>query len=149
MKEVIILTGIPASGKSTFLEKYFSDTHKIVSLDLIKTRRREKNLLMKYISEKLNIIIDNTNPSVSDRRRYINLFKTYNYTIICYYLNSIPDECKIRNNNRIGKKKVPEVAIDVIYSELQTPDLYEGFDKLYYVKIENNKFIIEKINNGI
>jgi hypothetical protein len=43
--EAVILIGIQGSGKSTFYRKRFFDTHMRISLDLLRTRHREKLLL--------------------------------------------------------------------------------------------------------
>jgi hypothetical protein len=42
--EAIILIGIQGSGKTAFCERFF-DTHVRISLDLVKTRHRERALL--------------------------------------------------------------------------------------------------------
>ena len=41
----IILIGIPASGKSTFYQPRFFFTHVRISLDMLKTRHRERLLV--------------------------------------------------------------------------------------------------------
>jgi len=40
--EAIIFIGIQASGKTTFYNKHFSRTHTHISLDVLKTRHKEK-----------------------------------------------------------------------------------------------------------
>jgi predicted kinase len=42
--EIVILMGIPASGKSTFYQQRFSTTHLRINLDMLRTRRRECSL---------------------------------------------------------------------------------------------------------
>jgi hypothetical protein len=55
-----------------------------------------------------------------------------------------------RNENRIGIKKIPEVGVKSSYSMLQLPTFLEGFDELFYVKIDvNNNFIAERWQNEI
>ncbi len=43
--EEVIFCGIQASGKTTFYRERFFDTHVRISLDLLRTRRREQLLL--------------------------------------------------------------------------------------------------------
>ncbi|MBK9582824.1 MAG: hypothetical protein IPO48_13220 [Saprospiraceae bacterium] len=93
MPELIVLVGVRGS-KSTFYESKFIKTHERISLDLISGRKREDKLLDKYTNEKLNIVIDNTNPSAIDRMKYIRIGKHNNYKVICYFLDSTPEESK-------------------------------------------------------
>ncbi|MBK8886821.1 MAG: AAA family ATPase [Saprospiraceae bacterium] len=87
-------------------------------------------MLDKYTNEKLNIVIDNTNPSAIDRMKYIRIGKHNNYKVICYFLDSTPEESKKRNSTRSGKKRVPDIAIDVIQSRLEKPSYEEGIDEI-------------------
>ena len=43
--EAVILIGIQGSGKTTFYRQRFFETNVRISLDLVKTRRREQALL--------------------------------------------------------------------------------------------------------
>ncbi|MBK8620245.1 MAG: ATP-binding protein [Saprospiraceae bacterium] len=149
MAEIIVLIGIPGSGKSTFYEKKFANSHERVSLDIVGGRRREDKLLEKLVLKGSNIVIDNTNPSMGDRQKYIHIAKRNGYLVNGYLIQSIPDECKRRNNMRIGKKKIPDIAIDCIYSVLVPPKLSEGFDKIFYVRIEDEFFIVEEIKDDL
>ena len=40
--QLILFTGVQASGKSTFYQQYFYHTHLRINLDMLKTRHREK-----------------------------------------------------------------------------------------------------------
>ncbi len=41
--EMIIFTGIPASGKSSFYKELFFNSHLRISMDLLNTRNKEIN----------------------------------------------------------------------------------------------------------
>lgn len=140
--EIIIFTGIPASGKTTFYQQKFAATHIHISLDILKTRFRENKMLMEAVDSGKSCVIDNTNISVSERKKYIEVGKRYGYKIIGYYFRSSIDECRIRNDRRQGKKQVPEVALRNKAAHLERPSMQEGFDELYYVKIVDDKFEI-------
>ena len=142
--EMIIFIGIPASGKSTFYEQNFAATHTRISLDILKTRFREDEMLGKVVNSGKSCVIDNTNVSVPERKKYIDIAKKHGYKIIGYYFRSAIDECRIRNNRRQGKKKVPEIALRNKIAHLERPFKQEGFDELFYVKIENNNFVISQ-----
>ena len=142
--EMIILIGIPASGKSTFYEQNFAATHDRISLDILKTRFLEDKMLTEAVDSGKSCVIDNTNVSVSERKKYIDIAQKHSYKIIGYYFRSVIDECRIRNDQRQGKKKVPEIALRNKIAHLERPSKREGFDELFYVKIENNNFAVSQ-----
>lgn len=64
------------------------------------------------------------------------------FKIIGYYFKSSLDDSIKRNNKRRGKEKIPEKGIKATYNKLEIPEIEEGFDELYYVKLEHNSFKI-------
>lgn len=146
--EAIIFVGIQASGKSSLYFEKLSKTHLRLNLDMLKTRHRETILLDACIKAKQPIVIDNTNPTKEDRKRYIEKLKSNNFKIIGYYFKSSIEECLYRNNQREGKEKIPEVGIKGTYNKLELPEYSEGFDELYYISIEKN-FKIDGWKNEI
>jgi predicted kinase len=142
--EMIIFIGIPASGKRTFYEQNFAATHERISLDILKTRFSEDKRLMEAVDSGKSCVIDNTNVSVSERKKYIDIAQRHRYKIIGYYFRSAIDECRIRNDQRQGKKKIPEIALRNKIAHLERPSKREGFDELFYVKIENNNFAVSQ-----
>jgi predicted kinase len=147
--EAIIFVGIQATGKSTFYMKKFFKTHIRINLDMLKTRNREKILINACIEAKQKFVIDNTNPVVEDRRKYIEILKKAKYKIICYYFSSNLSESINRNDLRIGKEKIPLVGLKSTYSKLEKPNYKEGFDEIIYVKIENNNFVVKEWKNEV
>lgn len=133
--EAIILTGVQASGKSSFYKERFFNSHIRVSMDLLKTRNREKKLLKFCIETEAKLVVDNTNPLKSDREKYISLFKESGYKIYGYYFSSSINECLERNSKRIKSEAVPEKGVLATYSKLEIPSMDEGFDELYFVKL--------------
>ncbi|MCB0587744.1 MAG: hypothetical protein KDD06_20800 [Phaeodactylibacter sp.] len=147
--EGIIFTGIQASGKSTFYKERFFNSHVRISLDLLNTRNKENQLLGKCLELQQRVVIDNTNPTIEDRRKYINKFRQFKYKVVGYYFQSKLDDAVERNQNRVGKSKVLEKGIRSTYSKLELPGRKEGFDELYYVEIQNGQFIINEWQDEI
>lgn len=141
-KKMVLLIGIQASGKSTFCREYLSEMIHI-SLDDLKTRNREKRQISDTISQGLSMVIDNTNPTRKDREPYISLGKSNGYAICGYYLKSSITDCIVRNELREGKARIPRNAIAHTHRILELPDYSEGFDQLFYVRLEESGFIIE------
>ena len=141
-KNAVIFIGIPASGKSTFYKMYFSDTHVRINLDTLHTRNKEKLLLDNCIENGISFVVDNTNPTVLDRERYISVAKSSGYRIYGYLLRGNISDCIKRNGYRTGKARVPERAITAISSKLELPSFSEGFDHIYFVNQTDGDFEI-------
>ncbi len=54
-----------------------------------------------------------------------------------------------RNNQRLGKERIPEIGIRGTFKKLDLPSINEGFDELYYVTVENNDFTIKPWSDEI
>ena len=147
--EAVIFVGIQASGKSSFYRSRFFDTHLRINLDMLKTRHREQTLLHAGIEAKQPFVVDNTNPSVEERARYIELARSGGFRVVGYYFRSQPKEALARNNLRTGKARVPEKGILGTYKRLRVPTKEEGFDELYRVHIdETGCFVVEEMLSG-
>jgi predicted kinase len=133
--QAVILIGVQATGKSTFFRERFVDTHIRINLDMLKTRHREEILVNACLQAHQSFVVDNTNPRIEDRQRYINPAKEAGFEVIGYYFESNITTILERNRLRQGKERIPEAGIRAAYNKLQIPILDEGFDKLYYVKI--------------
>ena len=143
MPTMAIMIGIQASGKSTFCKSYL-DSYTRINLDLLHTRNKESIALVNAISANEDIVIDNTNISVSDRAKYMVKAKAYGYKVIGYFMQSRLQECIKRNDNRHGKERIPVNAIAFTSNKLELPSYGEGFDELYFVSIVNDKYQIEE-----
>ena len=138
-RQAIIFMGIQASGKTTFYNRMLSDgTYIHISLDDLHTRNKEEQALMECLRSGKSFIIDNTNPEVAIRAKYIRKAKEYGYHVIGLFFQSIVKDCVRRNEER--EVKVPATAIANTSNRLQMPTMEEGFDELFYVRIDNDDF---------
>lgn len=143
--EAVIFIGVQATGKSTFYKDSFLKTHIRINMDMLKTRNRENILLEACIRAKQPFVVDNTNPTVIERKKYIDAAKVANFKVIGYYFQSKIEEAILRNESRDGNEQIPITGIKNTYAKLQLPSLQEGFDELYYVQIDEEKgFIIKE-----
>ncbi|WP_300685133.1 ATP-binding protein [Chryseobacterium sp.] len=138
--EMIIFTGIPASGKSSLYKELFFNSHIRISLDLLNTRHKEGKLLQYCFDTQSQMVIDNTNVSRESRKKYIDLAQRNKYRVVCYYFESDIQDCLERNKNR--KESINETGIKAKYKEFGIPISEEGFGKIIKVKIINNQFEI-------
>ena len=112
-------------------------------MDLLNTRNKEDRFLETCFDTQSKFVVDNTNPTVLERKKYIDRSKENRYEVIGYYFSSSLELAIERNNLRTGKEKIPEVGIKGTYTKMQIPSLTEGFDQLFFVKLVNSEFIIE------
>ncbi|MBQ9981927.1 MAG: AAA family ATPase [Oscillospiraceae bacterium] len=141
IKTMVIMIGLQASGKSTFCKTCLSD-YKYISLDILNTRNKEKNAVLSCLENNEDFVIDNTNPSVDDRKKYFEMIQDSDYKVIAYYMKSVLAECLLRNDKRTGKAKIPRMALASTSKKIDLPSYEEGFDEIYYVEMTDNGFNI-------
>ncbi len=140
----VIFVGLQASGKSYFYLRKLYKTHLRLNMDMLKTRHRENILFNACLESKQPVVIDNTNSTKNEREKYISGFKNHRFEVIGFYFASSLSECLERNASRKGKERIPDVGLKGTYSKLELPTYSEGFDKLYYVSMKNDEFLIEE-----
>jgi predicted kinase len=138
--DCVIFIGLPASGKTTFYQRRFADTHQHISKDLwpnsANKDRRQAEELRAALAQRRSVVIDNTNPAPADRAPVIAIGREYGARVIGYYFTATPREAIGRNRGRDGKGRVPDVAIFARAKRMSKPTLEEGFDELYAVAID-------------
>ena len=164
MSNLIIMCGLPASGKSTIAKSIKNSI--VISTDDIReeingnaSNQENVNLIFdtafNRIKENLinkefeNVVFDATNINYKRRMDIINKFKKYANNIKCYFVWTSYEECLERNSKR--NRKVPEEVIKRMYFNFYVPQIFEGF---YDVKVIDNsnikevdmKYLEEKMN---
>ncbi len=143
--QAIIFIGIQATGKSTFYTQHFFKSHIRLSLDMLRTRYREQLLFNACLEAKQPFVVDNTNPTVEERAKYIVRAHIHRFNVVGYYFQSSAQAALERNATRSGVERVPDKGILGTYKRLQLPSFDEGFDQLYHISMgENNLFVIKE-----
>lgn len=144
MMELVVFIGIQATGKSAFYQQRFFDSHIRINLDMLKTRRREQILLAACLEAKQPLVVDNTNVTRESRAGYISQAKASRFSVVGYYFKSALQSAIERNDQRIGKARVPHRGIVATHRKLELPSYDEGFDRLFYVEIgDDGAFIVK------
>lgn len=142
--EAVIFVGLQASGKSSFYRARFVDTHMRLNLDMLKTRAREQRFLDACLSTRQRFVIDNTNPRVEDRARYVEAARTAKFKAVGYYFDCNLQDSLERNNARAGRARIPSEGILATHRVMVVPCL-EEFDELWLVRSEiGGKFEVLK-----
>jgi predicted kinase len=142
--ELVILVGLPAAGKSSLYRERFAATHVLVSKDLMGRRGDKQVHQLALIDEALaagrSVAVDNVNASVADRAALIEIARRHGVAVSCWLVTTDMGECFRRNRERVGRARVPNVAIAAAAKRWQRPTLGEGFDRLLEVRAEANRF---------
>ena len=68
--DIVLMVGIPGSGKTTFYRERLFPSHLYISLDQLRTRSAEAELFAFALKRHKPCVIDNTNVTAAERRRY-------------------------------------------------------------------------------
>jgi predicted kinase len=140
--DLVLLIGLQGSGKTTFCERRFADTHTYVSRDRLRNnrrpRRREQELIRLALAEGQSVVVDNTHPTAADRAPIIALARQHGARVIGYFFEPDLEACLERNRQRQGKACVPDVALFATVKIWEPPTIAEGFDELYLVQLSTN-----------
>jgi predicted kinase len=139
---LILFTGVPGSGKSTFYQQHFFHTHLRVSLDLLRTRNREAQLLEFCFRTQMRLVVDNTNVRKDDRLPYLQMARHHRYRVTGYYFEASLEECLLRNAGRTGKARIDDRGVIAKFRQLQPPSPSEGFDELFRVTLHEGAFMV-------
>ena len=136
MKKVIILKGLPASGKSTWAKEYVKNNDNVVrvnkddirammspkwskSIESI-TYRTELECIGFALKLDFDVIVDDTNLNPSTLEKLKEGIKNFGYENVQIeekFFDTPLSECLERNKKREGRARVPEVAITNMYNK--------------------------------
>ena len=137
--------GLQGAGKSSFYRERFFDTHLRLSLDMLRTRHRERRLMQVCVEARQRFVVDNTNPTRAERQVYIRAARDAGFRVIGYYFRSRVEDCLRRNEGRPAGRRVPLKGLLGTAGRMELPSLAEGFDELHYVRIDENcGFVVEE-----
>jgi predicted kinase len=151
--DIILICGLPGSGKSHFARKYFKKSgrkrinRKEIRKNLFemlsfndtwdeKSYNLDDETLVKYIEKKIidhllfngeKVVIDNISVSDESRKVYINLAVKMKKTISAVFINTDIDVCLERNRERDDGESVPESVIGNLSAGITMPEKREGF----------------------
>lgn len=126
--EIIVVMGLPASGKTTFINQYFND-YIYYSGDKDGNNKLLK-LVEKSMNKKESIIVEGLFYTSSSRQKVIELIKKYDYNSKLFIMNINRDLALHLNKWRYlqGNKKIPMVVYNKWKKHYEEPT--EEWDKI-------------------
>ena len=137
--EAVILCGVQGSGKTTLYRDRFLETHARVSLDLHRTRAREAAFLQTCIATKMPFVVDNTNPTVAERARYLTPARDAGFKLIAYLVEVDAAIAHARREN------LPPAALRDVARRLVRSTPEEGFAELFHATALEGEWRIEPL----
>ena len=128
--EAVILCGVQGSGKTTLYRDRFIETHARVSMDLLRTRAREAAFLKLCLETRMPFVVDNTNPTVADRSRYVAPAREAGFKVVAYLVEVDHSVASARNVAR--ERVVPASALRDVARRLVRPAPEEGFEEVWH-----------------
>lgn len=161
-QKILILIGIPASGKSTWAKDFVRNNPDYVRVnrddfrDMLKSSQTCENkiedmitslvfgVIEEALSKRLNIIVDNTNL----KQKYINeIIEKFKYSADIDYRVFDISLKKALEYNAGRERKVPESVIEKMFKSYK--QLIDGFDFTSITKIEKRPVIIPDFGNRL
>lgn len=155
-KNLYVLTGVPGTGKSTFIREKLvptlSESTKVMSRDVVrfsmldekdKYFANEKEVWKEFISQiksslevNENTIVDATHINKVSRTKLFNALSPIptEINIISVVILNDLETCLNRNKQRTGRAFVPEGAIKKMYDAFEMPSSLEGFQDIRIYK---------------
>lgn len=148
--EFLMLVGLPGSGKSTYIKKYFNQNLRVHSSDDIREElsgdannqdinKQVFELLHRRVKEDLqngiSCVYDATNISWKRRKAFIEELSSIDCWKVCHIIATPYEVCLMQNKQRT--RIVPEHVIKRMYMNFDMPWYNEGWDDIeiwYYNK---------------
>ncbi|HBN56688.1 MAG TPA: poly(A) polymerase [Lachnospiraceae bacterium] len=134
--EIVLLSGLPGTGKDTWVHENFADLP-MVSLDVIRKQKGISPLddqgpvaafareqAKEYLRKKQPFVWNATNLTPSIREKQVRLFQDYHASVRIVFLETTWEEQLRRNKNRADE--VPEQIIRRMLRNLVLPERFEA-----------------------
>jgi len=138
--EVIVMCGLPASGKSWFVKKHLvSHNYEYVNRDEVGTWQKCVKMAEIALAKKQSVVIDNTNLDKESRQRYIDVAKTHKVPCRCFLMNVSIEHAKHNNTFRqmLGTDQAHKDVNDIVLmganKRYVKPTVDEGFNEIVLV----------------
>jgi predicted kinase len=136
--KVIIMCGLPGSGKSTLSKNWFPNYFRI-SQDELGSRNKCIDVMRYALDSKTDVLVDRVNNTKSQRKFWLDLALQAGATAItCVYIQVPEEECIARIHERKGHETISsEMSLDkkreIVYNfnkNFEMPTLDEGFSSI-------------------
>lgn len=137
-QELIIMIGYPASGKSYFCKNYLKPAgYEVINRDTLKSMDKCIAAVRDNLSQKKSCVLDNTNPDIESRKKFIQIAKEFGVQVRCFVMTTTHQHSKHNNVFRemtdSKHQKISDIVFNTYKSKFTAPTLKEGFDEIVQV----------------
>jgi bifunctional polynucleotide phosphatase/kinase len=129
-REVVIMVGYPASGKST-IAKTFPSSYTVIDSDTFKTAKRMIQEAKRYPTQ--SIVFDSTAGTKAKRAEFLQFAREQNLSTRTIWVQTPIDVAMEQNKERakaLQKEKIPDIAFYTYRKRFEEPTEEEGFTLL-------------------
>ncbi len=119
----MILSGLQASGKSSFYRERFAATHAHVSKDAWPNApegRRQQRLVEEHLRAGRSVVVD-TYPTPAERLPLVAIARAAGARVTSYAFVTSVEEALLRNAAREGRARITDVGIFSVAKQLVLP----------------------------
>jgi bifunctional polynucleotide phosphatase/kinase len=142
-QEMIIMVGLPASGKSTTARAIHDDApgrYEVINMDTLKTLAKCKKMAAKYLNDGASVIIDNTNPGPESRAVWTQIAAKAGVPVRVMLIEPDYDLSAHLNAFRARTSDtppIPKIAYNIFKKKYVTPSLDEpGINSVEVIKVK-------------
>ena len=147
--ELVVFSGLQASGKTTFYRERFASSHLLVSKDAWRHARnkeaRQRRLVDEHLRAGRSVVVDNTNPTSEEREPLIAIARAAGVRVVSYAFLATVEQSITRNAARTGHARVPDAGIYSVAKRLCAVCASEGFDQRYTVQLTDRGFVVIEV----
>lgn len=135
--EVILLCGLPGSGKSTWCLEQLQESHVVVSKDRMpgssRKQARQDREIRAAIAIGRPVVVDNTNLTRAARAPVIQIAVEFGVACRAVVLTTPLDVALARNAARTGDARVPDGIVRQMARTWEPPSSEEGLFEVLWV----------------
>ena len=136
-QELIIMVGMPASGKSTFTTNYLEPKgYTRVNRDTLGTVPKCIAAVKQALGAGNSAVVDNTNASAANRADFIKVAQSFGVPVRVFVMettDSVAEHCNLFREKFNGTKHVPDIAYGMFRKHFNAPSAGEGISDIIKV----------------
>lgn len=139
--EMIIVVGLPGSGKSHFCNTVLSPKgYRVVNADTLGSTQACLTECQRAQRSGRSCVVDNTNVDVASRKKFLALAAEMQIPCRCFVMNVTPAQAKhniaYRELLDSSHSKINDMVFNMMKKKYQVPTLEEGFTSIHKVNFK-------------